>query len=302
MNSQRRLGFTLIELLVVIAIIAILAAILFPVFAQAKAAAKKTADLSNVKQNVLAVLMYANDSDDLIPHSIEYEAYVFATRVLPYTKNKDIFRVPSVSAKQGTIQRRQHDNGNDYMLPPDDGCIGLGTSTVGTAKYYNDIYPALDYEINKYLFGYKGGDCNGKYGYYEPAPNTVSGGPGGDGVTGVGPGSLTFTSPAKVVLFIDFPANGLIWPGGEGISFWGSNFTGYWNGGSNVNHMDGHAKYYPFSKLTPGVTLGSNGLVYNSCNNDGGQTPPANGWSNNPQCDGRSYGWWGTNYANAENQ
>ena len=57
-------AFTLIELLVVIAIIAILAAILFPVFAQAKAAAKKTVDLSNVKQTSLASLMYSGDSDD----------------------------------------------------------------------------------------------------------------------------------------------------------------------------------------------------------------------------------------------
>jgi prepilin-type N-terminal cleavage/methylation domain-containing protein/prepilin-type processing-associated H-X9-DG protein len=57
-------AFTLIELLVVIAIIAILAAILFPVFAQAKLAAKKTADLSNFKQMTLATLIYSNDSDD----------------------------------------------------------------------------------------------------------------------------------------------------------------------------------------------------------------------------------------------
>ncbi|RYG20667.1 prepilin-type N-terminal cleavage/methylation domain-containing protein, partial [bacterium] len=60
-------AFTLIELLVVIAIIAILAAILFPVFAQAKVAAKKTADLSSVKQITLATMMYSNDVDDVAP-------------------------------------------------------------------------------------------------------------------------------------------------------------------------------------------------------------------------------------------
>lgn len=64
-NSARR-AFTLIELLVVIAIIAILAAILFPVFAQAKEAAKKTQCLSNLKQIGLATVMYANDYDDTI--------------------------------------------------------------------------------------------------------------------------------------------------------------------------------------------------------------------------------------------
>jgi prepilin-type N-terminal cleavage/methylation domain-containing protein len=60
-------AFTLIELLVVIAIIAILAAILFPVFAQAKLAAKKTAAISNQKQQGLSILMYANDYDDMYP-------------------------------------------------------------------------------------------------------------------------------------------------------------------------------------------------------------------------------------------
>ena len=64
---MRQKAFTLIELLVVIAIIAILAAILFPVFAQAKEAAKKASDLSNVKQEALAQMMYLETSDDQFP-------------------------------------------------------------------------------------------------------------------------------------------------------------------------------------------------------------------------------------------
>ena len=66
---MKRSAFTLIELLVVIAIIAILAAILFPVFAQAKEAAKKTSAISNSKQTATAVVLYGADYDDLYPHA-----------------------------------------------------------------------------------------------------------------------------------------------------------------------------------------------------------------------------------------
>src|SRR5437588_7997284 len=64
-----RRAFTLIELLVVIAIIAILAAILFPVFAQAKLAAKATVSISNINQLATAVQLYVNDYDDTVPLS-----------------------------------------------------------------------------------------------------------------------------------------------------------------------------------------------------------------------------------------
>jgi prepilin-type N-terminal cleavage/methylation domain-containing protein/prepilin-type processing-associated H-X9-DG protein len=76
---MQRKAFTLIELLVVIAIIAILAAILFPVFAQAKAAAKKTQDLSNLKQIGLGVVMYAGDYDDKFPRT--YYSGATGTRI-----------------------------------------------------------------------------------------------------------------------------------------------------------------------------------------------------------------------------
>jgi prepilin-type N-terminal cleavage/methylation domain-containing protein len=69
-QSNRRSGFTLIELLVVIAIIAILAAILFPVFAQAKEAAKKSVAISNAKQMGTAAVMYATDYDDYFPMAV----------------------------------------------------------------------------------------------------------------------------------------------------------------------------------------------------------------------------------------
>jgi prepilin-type N-terminal cleavage/methylation domain-containing protein/prepilin-type processing-associated H-X9-DG protein len=87
-------AFTLIELLVVIAIIAILAAILFPVFAQAKEAAKKTASLSNTKQLDLGLIMYSGDTDDANAIS-EYGGgsagphITWATTVMPYIKNGD---------------------------------------------------------------------------------------------------------------------------------------------------------------------------------------------------------------------
>ena len=67
---MKKRAFTLIELLVVIAIIAILAAILFPVFAQAKEAAKKTSNLSNIKQMGTATAIYTTDSDDIFPLSM----------------------------------------------------------------------------------------------------------------------------------------------------------------------------------------------------------------------------------------
>jgi prepilin-type N-terminal cleavage/methylation domain-containing protein len=107
-----RKAFTLIELLVVIAIIAILAAVLFPVFAQAKAAAKATACMSNMKQMGLAVQMYLGDYDDrmffrgnwansrsgntkLIGPGDSVNHYRWWNLLMPYVKSNGILRCPS---------------------------------------------------------------------------------------------------------------------------------------------------------------------------------------------------------------
>jgi prepilin-type N-terminal cleavage/methylation domain-containing protein/prepilin-type processing-associated H-X9-DG protein len=95
---KRNYAFTLIELLVVIAIIAILAAILFPVFAQAKAAAKRTSELSDFKQISLATLIYNNDFDDEFVTTAIFDfssnTDFWAYRIQPYTKNVGIIQSP----------------------------------------------------------------------------------------------------------------------------------------------------------------------------------------------------------------
>jgi len=92
-------GFTLIELLVVIAIIAILAAILFPVFARAREKARQTSCLSNLKQLTLGILMYAQDYDETMPYSVigamGGQMYFLFDSVEPYTKNRQIDLCPS---------------------------------------------------------------------------------------------------------------------------------------------------------------------------------------------------------------
>ena len=135
--TQRRektlnLGFTLIELLVVIAIIAILAAILFPVFAQAKLAAKKTADLSNMKQTATGVLIYMSDADDIFPlasfDSVPFNqanSYRWSSSLCigPYTKNIQMFTTPGDPVSftlppaliLNPVERRLRVANNSYM-------------------------------------------------------------------------------------------------------------------------------------------------------------------------------------------
>jgi prepilin-type N-terminal cleavage/methylation domain-containing protein/prepilin-type processing-associated H-X9-DG protein len=103
-------GFTLIELLVVIAIIAILAAILFPVFAQARDQARQTTCLSNMKQLGTALMMYGQDYDETLPSwpfrggaaglftDPRFRVWSYAVWVdalMPYVKNKDVFACPN---------------------------------------------------------------------------------------------------------------------------------------------------------------------------------------------------------------
>ena len=105
-ESGKRSAFTLIELLVVIAIIAILAAILFPVFAQARAKARSAACLSNLKQLTLGFVMYSQDYDESFPQWKWDQSYkngsvnkndatsLWCNAIFPYVKNNGVYKCP----------------------------------------------------------------------------------------------------------------------------------------------------------------------------------------------------------------
>ena len=158
MSHQRlKQGFTLIELLVVIAIIAILAAILFPVFAQARESARTTSCVSNEKQITLGILMYVQDYDETFP-DFYYDTPSNAKQVdpngggyldghfgwdeacQPYIKNKGLLFCPSAS-----------NPGNDYF-----GCAGATSKATcpNPDKHDSDWTGSLNYSINCRMTGW----------------------------------------------------------------------------------------------------------------------------------------------------
>jgi len=153
--NNRKSAFTLIELLVVIAIIAILAAILFPVFAQAKLAAKKTVALSNAKQSGLANLIYQNDYDDQLvkeyfgfpsncwsapPYPDTYYGWHYAE--LPYTKSTGLGTDPT---NPFTAQTYWTDT------------AGLNSSATGVSN----VFLSTNFAVNNALIGFANGQCTG---------------------------------------------------------------------------------------------------------------------------------------------
>ncbi len=127
-----RKGFTLIELLVVIAIIAILAAILFPVFARAREKARQTSCLSNVKQLGLGFMMYTQDYDEMFPNAIAPDGTYWMDAIMPYVKNTQLYVCPS---------------SRDYPC-----------ATSGCSNHTAHVkYPRLGYGYNAYHIAYPNG-------------------------------------------------------------------------------------------------------------------------------------------------
>jgi prepilin-type N-terminal cleavage/methylation domain-containing protein/prepilin-type processing-associated H-X9-DG protein len=204
-----RRGFTLIELLVVIAIIAILAAILFPVFARAKEKARQVSCLSNAKQIVLGQLQYVQDYDERFPYFLTNPARgePWWNAIQPYLRNEDIYSCPSEPRP--------------------------GTTTIYQTKYY----PYPRYGMNQRM-QYNAWDCGFLGTIKRPAEIVLI----GDCCHGMGdawriawpmaPGGFS-SSPPKCDAARD-----------QQDPAWARH-----NGGPNLGFVDGHAKWMASSSF-----------------------------------------------------
>jgi len=230
----RRRAFTLIELLVVIAIIAILAAILFPVFARAREQARATTCISNLKQLGLSIQMYLQDYDEVFPvawtagwrgpggdycgelyggHAgignanqlAMVQQYSYGAQIYPYIKNAQIF-----------------------ICPSDTGAVavpGLGGGSTGGTYQYGQRWSSYHYRFWMYA-GYSFPEC---------------------GYTSIGPGNVVKESvipyPAQVYVFHEL----WVWHDNRRVASLPWQSQGGWDPTAKMNFAfaDGHAKNYP---------------------------------------------------------
>ena len=244
---KRRKAFTLIELLVVIAIIAILAAILFPVFAQAKLAAKKAASLSNQKQFALSHAMYSNDFDDLMPAGGNWFN----------PGNADVLGWNDTPVNEWIAQGSPGPTPNTPNYPGPD----IETNTM------QELYPYIK------SFGLYDGPGTSKDPYFAPAAgagNTsfVANG----GIQGLS--TTSSDNPANLIVFAEgptnvrigwqqpqkFPATNPMHENAIDINWAGELFPNY---SGNYAFADGHAKSYPRSGVTYAM-YGLSGTVYDN--------------------------------------
>ena len=256
---KRRYAFTLIELLVVIAIIAILAAILFPVFAQAKASAKRAAALSNVKQIGLATQMYGESNDDNMPLFIDgpwvgmnaangngpNRTNSWVVSIQPYIKNFGLYVDPTRGDAVGIFS-------------------GPGTPTGITSYRNQNRFPMFG--IN-YLFLSPWPNCDiaesRSFTAAEESANTVQFTQSRLFTLNDNQGYFMVNAPGMWPIIAPHPLYCIVYDGSVGSGNWSGSKTqpkritssAYLtpNNGSTTVFLDGHAKFMTDGALTAGT-------------------------------------------------
>lgn len=259
---MKRNAFTLIELLVVIAIIAILAAILFPVFAQAKLSAKKAVSISNIQQIGLGVKMYEGDNDDMFPiHDYTDQnpnngtpEMAWGQACQPYIKNWQLFRDPGGMLDPLGIWNNgpygwwynwqrwpEYGMNTEYLNP--ESCANWGSNPAYTDGYGDPISTTSVDQVASTVFSTTVKVVGSSAGAYE---SMDSGSPGA--VTDPNPNICTWSNAGWGIGSYGDSAG--LYPGNP--TYTGTFSTHYMNGG-NVNFVDGHTKFMMPGNLAAGT-------------------------------------------------
>lgn len=165
--SRIKHGFTLIELLVVIAIIALLAAILFPVFARARENARKSTCLNNLKQIGVALTQYVQDYDETYPpaHWVGGGTVPVGAWLEPYHKNRQLWRCPSDGVNKGAVNANYANQSyawNSWYFNSDGGQFGAADQPKNLADIKKSAEVSAiwgSWAGNGYMFDHPYGGC-----------------------------------------------------------------------------------------------------------------------------------------------
>ena len=251
MPASTKKAFTLIELLVVIAIIAILAAILFPVFAKVREKARTISCLSNTKQLGLAFTQYSQDNDEKNPNGVNWYypgGNGWAGQLFPYVKSEKLYFCPDDTGTQGATYTSYAYNSNNTAP------TGATVDSYSIAKYNAPAKTVLLFEVQGNSFGSANiannatiddSDRSGTGGY------SAAGWGASDGSTTVYAlnGAGAYNAPVTLKMATGYMRNDSV---GDQARI--SAPTGRHTDGANYLMADDHAKWFRGNAVSAGVT------------------------------------------------
>lgn len=244
---DKRVGFTLIELLVVIAIIAILAAILFPVFAKAREKARQISCLSNEKQIMLGLMQYTQDNDEQYPKGKTGYGVGWGSLVYPYVKSTAVYHCPDdpTGPTTGLEGFGETDYPVSYALNPNIGNATLGALNAPASTVLISEIQGAQADITNPAHD---ADTAGYPSHCSPIAN------GGDG-PGNG-GWIDWTVGAK---YVSGDPSDMGQPARNVPAQYIASNSPVHTGGSNFAFADGHAKYTRGARISPGTNAAAVG-------------------------------------------